>query len=228
MTKSIFITGTGTDIGKTFVTGLILKKIKEMGKNPAYYKAALSGNVKDENGKLIPGDGKFVKDMAGLQQDLDSMCPYVYEEAVSPHLASRMEGNPVDIEVVREGFEKLMDTYDYITLEGSGGILCPLRYDLKEKILLEDVIQLLDLSCIIVADAGLGTINSVVTTCVYMEKNNIPIKGIIFNHFHKGNIMEEDNLKMCQDLTGYKVIACVEDNATELKIDGEYLLSLYE
>lgn len=228
MSKSIFITGTGTDIGKTYVTGLLLKKIKDMGKNPAYYKAALSGNQRDENGILIPGDGKQVKEMANLQQDLQSMCPFVYEQAVSPHLATKTEGNPVELDVVKVGYEKLFDSYDYITLEGSGGILCPLRYDSEQKILLEDVIRLLDLDCIVVADAGLGTINSVVTTCSYLEKCNIPIKGIIFNHFHKGNVLEEDNLKMCQELTGYKVIACVEDHATELEIDGEYLLSLYK
>ena len=57
------------------------------------------------------------------------MCPYVYENAWSPHLASRVEGNPVDLAVVREGFAKVAENYDYITMEGSGGILCPLCFD---------------------------------------------------------------------------------------------------
>ena len=47
MAKKLFITGTGTDIGKTYVTGLILKKLQESGRRAAYYKAAMSGNERD-------------------------------------------------------------------------------------------------------------------------------------------------------------------------------------
>jgi len=54
MAKALFITGTGTDVGKTFVTGLIVKKLKDSGKNAAYYKAAMSGNVRRPDQSLIP------------------------------------------------------------------------------------------------------------------------------------------------------------------------------
>ena len=168
MAKALFITGTGTDVGKTFVTGLIVKKLKDSGKNAAYYKAAMSGNPRRPDGSPIPGDARYVKEISGITQPLSSMCPYVYETAVSPHLASRLEGNPVRMEVVREGFHKLMAQYDYVTMEGSGGILCPLCFD-EGELWLEDVIQTLGLSCLIVADAGLGTINSVVLTTEYLR-----------------------------------------------------------
>lgn len=79
MAKSIFITGTGTDIGKTYVAGLIVKKIADAGKSAAYYKAAMSGNDRREDGTLIPGDALFVRQTAGIEQPLDEMCPYVYE-----------------------------------------------------------------------------------------------------------------------------------------------------
>ena len=68
----------------------------------------------------------------------------------------------------------------------------------ERKIQLEDVIREFELSSILVADAGLGTINSVVLTAEYMKAHSLPIKGIIFNHYHPGNIMEEDNIAMCQ------------------------------
>ena len=123
MSKAIFLTGTGTDIGKTFIAGLIVKKLAQAGKNPAYYKAAMSGNDRRSDESLIPGDALFVRQMSGISQPLDEMCPYVYENAWSPHLASRVEGNPVDLAVVREGFAKVAENYDYITMEGSGGIL---------------------------------------------------------------------------------------------------------
>ena len=61
MAKAIFVTGTGTDVGKTYVTGLLLKKMNEMGKKAAYYKAAMSGNERDSEGNLIPGDAVSVR-----------------------------------------------------------------------------------------------------------------------------------------------------------------------
>lgn len=227
MSKKLFITGTGTDVGKTYVTGLIVKKLKESGQNAAYYKAAMSGNEYGADGKLIPGDALHVKNASGITQPLEEMCPYIYEAAVSPHLASRMEGNPVQMEVVKKGFEEVCARYDYVTIEGSGGILCPICFD-EEKIQLEDVIKELGLSSLIIADAGLGTINSVVLTVEYMRSRNLPIKGILFNHFHPGNVMEEDNLRMCEYMTGLKVLACIEDGSKELDMDADLLASLYE
>ena len=227
MSKAVFLTGTGTDIGKTYISGLIVKKLAEAGKNPAYYKAAMSGNDRREDGSLIPGDALFVQKTSGISQPLEEMCPYVYENAWSPHLASRVEGNPVDLEVVRKGFLETADKYDYITMEGSGGILCPLCFD-ERRIQLEDVIREFELSSILVADAGLGTINSVVLTAEYMKARSLPIKGIIFNHYHPGNIMEDDNIFMCEHMTGLPVIAKIQDNATELETDADVLAALYD
>ena len=77
MSKAVFITGTGTDMGKTYLSGLIVKKLAQAGKNPAYYKAAMSGNDRRADGSLIPGDALFVKEMSGISQSLDDMCPYM-------------------------------------------------------------------------------------------------------------------------------------------------------
>ena len=227
MSKNVFVTGTGTEIGKTYVAGLMAKKLAQANLKSAYYKAAMSGNERDEKGQLIPGDAKFIKDFANIEQSLDTMSPYIYEKAVSPHLASQIEGNPVDLDVVIENFEKLKNKYDYITLEGSGGILCPLRFD-EEKIFLEDFIKKSNLACVIVADAGLGTINDVVLTAFYMRENNIKLKGIIFNNYIPGDLMQEDNIKMCEYMSGSKVIACVKKNDTNLDIDIEDLKRIYE
>ena len=226
MSKGLFITGTGTDVGKTYVTGLIVKKLHKAGKKAAYYKAAMSGNEKDEQGRLIPGDAVAVKKISNIEQDTDSMCPYVYENAVSPHLASRIEGNPVVLEKVINSYEELKPEYEYITVEGSGGILCPICFD-EAKIQLEDVIQEMKLPCLIIADAGLGTINSVVLTYEYMKQKGIECKGIIFNHCHPGDVCEEDNRFMCEYMTGLKVLAFVQDSDTELSIDENELMSIY-
>ncbi len=227
MSKKLFITGTGTDIGKTFVTGLLLKKLNEAGANPAYYKAAMSGNERDAQGNLIPGDALFVKNISGISQPLAQMCPYVYENAYSPHLASQIEGHPVDMTVVKNGFFQVAKNYDYVMVEGSGGILCPLRHG-DVNLQLEDVVRELNLPSLIIADAGLGTINSVVLTVFYMQQKGYDVKGIIFNHFHPGNILEEDNLKMCEEMSGLPVLATVAEHATDIDISVDILKSLFE
>lgn len=226
MNKPLFLTGTGTDVGKTFVTGLLLKKLQEYGARAAYFKAAMSGNIRRSDGSLIPGDALDVKTRSGIAQPVEEMCPYVYETAVSPHLASKLEGNPLDLDVVLQRFDDLRSRYDYLTAEGSGGILCPLRYD-DRHILLEDFILTRDFNCLLVADAGLGTINAVVLTAEYLKARNIPTKGIIFNRYEPGNHLHEDNRGMCEDMTGLKVVACVEEGASDLNISFEELEALY-
>ena len=227
MSKALFITGTGTDTGKTYVTGLIVKKLQEAQKNPAYYKAAMSGNDRRPDGTLIPGDALAVQTMSGIDQSLASMCPYVYEHAYSPHLASRLEGNPVVMDVVTHGFADVTAVYDYVTVEGSGGILCPICFD-EARIQLEDVVKELHLSSILIADAGLGTINSVVLTVEYMKTHGLPLKGIIFNHYHPGDVMEDDNIFMCEHMTGLPTLAKVQDGDTELDMNVDALCALYD
>lgn len=226
-TKKLFITGTGTEVGKTYVTALILKKLQENNKKAAYYKAAMSDNTRSSDGTLIPEDAQYVKTISKIDQPLETMCSYTYETAVSPHLAAKLENNPVNYEKISNDFKYLTETYDYITIEGSGGIICPLRYDSKE-IYLTDFIQLNNLHCVIIANAGLGTINSTVLTVEYMKTHGIPMKGIIFNHYEKGNPLHEDNLFMCEKLTGLKVLTCIQEKDCNLTIPFDALESLYK
>ena len=77
MSRNLFVTATGTEIGKTYVAGLIARTLQEAGLKAAYYKAAMSGSQRRPDGTLIPGDALFVKEFAHLSQSLESMCPYV-------------------------------------------------------------------------------------------------------------------------------------------------------
>ena len=173
MSKSLFITATGTDVGKTYVSGLIAKKLKDDGYNIGYYKAALSGSndIKDS-------DAWYVKQKADLEDEYNEMVSYTYKNAYSPHLAAQIE-----------------------------------RYDNDKKIFLEDIIKELDLPCLIVADAGLGTINSAVLTIEYMRSKNLKINGVILNRFEIGNVMHEDNKKMIEEITGVNIVGIVVSNA---------------
>jgi dethiobiotin synthetase len=156
------------------------------------------------------------------------MCPYVYEHAVSPHLASRLEGHPVRMDVVEKSFQELSRKHDYVVVEGSGGITCPIGYD-EERIQLEDIIRQLDFPSVMVADAGLGTINGVVLTHEYMKQKKLPLKGIIFNNFHAGDVMEEDNRHMCEEMTGLPVLACIaKEDKTIRGLEAEKLAALFD
>ena len=227
MTKSLFITGTGTDVGKTYATGLLLKKLSEAGMKAAYFKAAMSGNLRDRAGNLLPGDAAWVKRISSISQPLATMCPYVYETAVSPHLAAKIEGNPVDMENVLRHFDALGDRYDWVVAEGSGGILCPLRWD-ERKIVLEDFVRARRLSSLVVADAGLGTINAVVLTIEYMRSRRLSVKGILLNRFEPGNRLHEDNKLMCERITGVRVIGMIRSGEEELDIPLERVKELFE
>lgn len=221
VSKGIFVIGTGTDIGKTYVTGLLLKYLRDNGYDATYFKAALSGAIRDENGSLVPGDAVEVLTMAGLEEDTDFLVPYIYETAVSPHLASQIEGNPVELDEIRSAYGDVSKKYDYIVMEGSGGIVCPIRYEGKgneNNIMLEDIINHLGLDVILIADAGLGTINSIVTTVEYLKNRNIHVCGIIMNNY-KDELMENDNIKMVEDLCDVPVIAKVYQNDTNLRLD---------
>ena len=226
MGKALFITGTGTDIGKTYVTGLIVKKLTDAGLRAGYYKAALSGAEVLADGTLLPSDALHVAHVAGLATE-DTNVSYIYRDAVSPHLAAQIEGRPMDFDKVERDFHAAKERTDYLTVEGSGGIICPLRWDAEEHVILDDLVLRLGLSALIVADAGLGTINAAVLTAEHLKMRGIPLKGFIFNNW-TGTAMQEDNVQMVEVLTGARVLARVAHGAEELSMAADALAALYE
>lgn len=223
MTKGIFVTGTGTDIGKTYVTGLLVKKLRQSGINAGYYKAALSGAERID-GKLVPGDAKFVCDMAGLNEEPSHLVSYLYEEAVSPHLAAHRAGESIEKIKIQKDYQRVQSHYEYVVVEGSGGIICPLNMDCVKPLMLEDIVKLLNLEVLLIADAGLGTINTTFLTVDYLKKRQLTIRGIILNNYQTNNFMHEDNKKQIERLTGVPIIACVEKNKIDISLNTHLLL----
>ena len=211
-----FVTATGTDVGKTFVTALLVKKWRDSGIDAGYYKAALSG-AELRDGKWIAGDADYVKRIANLPDSQEELVSYVYKEAVSPHLAARKEGNPVELSKVREDFDAATRKHQFVFVEGSGGIICPIRYDDK-KIFLADIMKELNLPLLIVTTAALGSINSCVLTIEYARARGLDIRGIIVNRYGiSGNLqMEDDNIFMMQELTGLPILTKIKEGDTDL------------
>ena len=224
MQNGYFVTATGTDVGKTFVTALLVKKWRDLGIDAGYYKAALSG-AELRDGKWIAGDADYVKRIANLPDAQEQLVSYVYKEAVSPHLAARKEGNPVELSKVREDFGTACARHKFVFAEGSGGIICPIRYDVEEsaapqKIFLVDIIKTLNLPLLVVTTAALGSINACVLTVEYARAHGLEVRGIIVNRYGmSGNFeMEDDNIKIMQDLTGLSILAKLQEGANDLGV----------
>ena len=226
MGKALFVTGTGTDIGKTYVTGLIVKCLRDAGRSAGYYKAALSGAEVAADGTLLPGDALHVARVAELDA-ADVTVSYVYRDAVSPHLAAQIEHRPMDFAKVAQDYRRAKERTDYLTVEGSGGIICPLRWDDDEHVVLDDLAVRLGLAVLVVADAGLGTINAAVLTAEHLHARGIPLRGFIFNNW-QGGLMQEDNVRMVEEITGAHVLARVPHGAAELPMGADALAALYE
>ena len=211
----IFITGTGTDVGKTYVTALIVKKLRGAGINAGYYKFAASGEVIDN----MPVDAWHVKTVANLPAG--KFVSYAYKEAVSPHLAAQLENRPIELSVLERDFETARNKFEFLVIEGSGGIICPLRRD-NPRIILVDLVKRFGLPVIIVADSGLGAINATVLTTEYLRAKNIPTRGVVLNRFDAESIIDVDNAKMIAELTDLPIIAKVPVNATEIFWEGRF------
>ena len=221
MSRGLFITGTGTDVGKTFVTALLVRQLREAGWRAGYYKAALSGADTVEE-----SDAGYVNRVAGIGQAMDGMVSYLYRHAVSPHLAARMEGNAPELPKIVEDYQTVCAAYELVTVEGSGGAVCPIRYDSEQTILLTDVIRALGLPALVVADAGLGTINATVLTVEHLRSCGIAPKGVIFNRY-TGGAMQADNRRMVETLAGVSVVGVVAPGASAAELETD-LQALYE
>lgn len=216
--KGYFVTATGTDVGKTFITALLVKKWRDSGIDAGYYKAALSG-AELRDGKWVAGDADYVKRIANLPDSQEQLVSYVYKEAVSPHLAARKEGNPVEIAKVQADFKAAYARHEFVFAEGSGGIICPIRYD-DQKVFLVDIMKTLGLPLLIVTTAALGSINACVLTVEYARSCGLDVRGLIVNRYGcSGNLeMEDDNIRMMQDLTGLEILAKIKDGDTDLGV----------
>lgn len=219
MSKSIYVVGTDTDIGKTLVTASLVYLLRKSGYNTCYYKAALSGAEIDGE-TLIPGDTKFVCHISGINEKYEDLTGYIYKTSVSPFLASKIENKPIDINVIKNKYKKLKNKYDYIICEGSGGIICPISSIENKIYTLDSLIKAMDMDIILVTSAELGTINHTILTVRYIESVGIKIKGIIINKY-KDTLLCNDNIHMIKAMTGIPILGVmpfIDEKGEKLKI----------
>ncbi len=204
MAKSIFITGTNTNIGKTVVSAGLVNLLKSNGFSVCYYKPILSGAI-DNGSHAIPGDTRFVCSNLKLKENLEDLTPYIFKTPVSPHLAARLEQKSINVDTILEQFNKLDKKYDYIIVEGAGGLAVPINY---EGYMMFHLIKDLKLDCLLVTNSALGSINHTVLTTSFAKTVGINIKGIIINSF-TNNEFEIDTVNMISRFTNIPLLGTI-------------------
>jgi len=201
--NSIFITGTDTDIGKTFVSlGLALSGEKK-GKSVGYFKPFQSGAYEKE-GKLIAPDLYEFKKYTNIK----SKYSYLFKGEVSPHLASILDNVEVDMEKVKKDFENFSKNFDLTIIEGAGGLYCPA---VKGK-LFKDIIKELKQEIIIVSTPTLGRLNHLLMTIECAKINDIKIKGIIVNKMPSNPTLSEKNfIKELNMFSDIKILGIIPE-----------------
>lgn len=206
--KGIFVTGTDTDVGKTAVAAGLTAAWRRQGQAVGYFKPIQSGAPLRE-GRLVATDALRVKEIAGLPEDLAELTPIVLGLPLAPAVAAREEGRELDLTPIATGLTKLAARYPYLVVEGAGGLYVPLiGYDF----LVLDLARWLQLPVVVVARAGLGTINHTVLTVKAAEQAGIRVLGIILNRYPaQPNLAVRTNPEVIMALTGRPILGRVPE-----------------
>jgi len=187
--KVYFISGIDTDSGKTFATGILAKTLMNQGKTVITQKLAQTGCT-DISIDIIKHRELMGIDL--LEEDLLKItCPYCFEIPASPHLAAKIEDKVIDCAIIDKNTKTLSLKYDYVLLEGAGGLLVPINDDIYTI----DFIKERNYPVILVTSAKIGSINHTLLSIEACKNRGITIAGIIFNLYPKVDIAIEQNSK---------------------------------
>lgn len=172
MKEGYFITGTDTNVGKTWATIALMRYFKSRGKSVAGMKPVASGCLM-QDGRLKNEDALLIQENASLPIDYDLINPYAYELPVSPHIAG--VNNPVKLDRLHAEFEVLKSLADIVVVEGAGGWYAPLN----ERETISDLAKLLALPVIMVVAIRLGCINHARLTYQAVVQSGVNCAGWI-------------------------------------------------
>lgn len=195
-TEGVFVTGTGTEVGKTVVAGAVARSVASAGRSVAVFKPAVSGLDESRDQGVAP-DHEHLRLAAGSVQTDDAVSPYRFGPAVSPHLAAEMEGTVIEAERLRTGLEAARDAGDFLVCEGVGGFLVPLRLDY----LVRDFARDAGLPVLVVATPGLGTINHTLLTVEAVRAAGLEVLGVVLTPWpSQPGRLERSNLEAVSEL----------------------------
>ena len=175
----LFITGTDTAVGKTYVAALIARELVAAGHRVGVYKPVASGCRRDGE-RIVSGDAVSLWEAAGRPGELQHVCPQCFLAPLAPHLAARAEGREVDTELLRVGLEYWQARSEIILVEGVGGLMSPV----SEEDYVADLAEQFGFPLIVVSRNALGTINQTLQTLITAAtfREGLPIAGVVLNN----------------------------------------------
>lgn len=173
--RGLFVTGTDTDVGKTYVSAIILKELISAGVQVGVTKPACSGAVDDGDQVRWP-DLEQLSSAAAVP-DIDRICSQRFHAPLAPPVAAKHEGRHVSLRVMQDELLAWESHAEIVVVEGVGGLLCPLT----DEESIADFAQWVGFPLIIVARLGLGTINHTLLTIEAARQRNLDLAGIVLN-----------------------------------------------
>jgi dethiobiotin synthetase len=209
--KGFFITGTDTSVGKTVVTAGLLYWLRKNNINAIPMKPVQTG-TRESKGKLYSQDLAFSLKSCDLKltsEEIRLLSPFCYKTACSPRLAGKMAGKYPDINTIIKNLKTVNGRYDYVLVEGAGGIMVPLN---RTKTML-DLMKEINFPIILVIRSTLGTINHTLLSINMLRASGLEIAGVVVNDTAPENkkdyFIKEDNISTISKLGRVKVLAVV-------------------
>lgn len=206
MIKGIFVTGTDTGVGKTYVTAGIAEQLRQSGVDVGVMKPAETGCAV-RAGKLVPRDAIRLRKAAGVKDSLDLVNPVRLRKPLAPSVAASLEGLRIDPRRIHNAFHRLAGRHDFMIVEGAGGIMVPLAPGYSFL----DLAQELGLPVLVVARPSLGTINHSLLTVNALKERGLTIAGIVINYAddRKQGLAEKTSPAVIEDISGVKVLGTI-------------------
>ena len=201
--KSLFITGTDTDVGKTYITAGLAITLRKMGIDIGVMKPFAAGIAQKKGYKSE--DVEILCKSAQIHDPENLVNPQFFPIPASPYTAWKKLKIKPKISMVLSSFNKLSKNHEMMLVEGMGGILTPILKDYYVTNLIKDM----KIPTIIVTRSKVGTVNHTLMTVRMCEKYKIPIKGIIINNFDSDGYPINQLKKDLEDLTGIKVLGSI-------------------
>ena len=187
--RGLFITGTGTEVGKTMVAAAAARTLAEAGERVAVFKPAVSGLDDHRDADALP-DHVMLRLAAGSAQSDDEIAPYRYGPAVSPHLAAALAGEEIEPARLRAVAEAAAHDADVLVCEGVGGFLVPLTLGY----LVRDFARDIGAPVGIAASAGLGTINHALLTIESVRAVGLEVAAVVLTPWpDEPGVLERSN-----------------------------------
>lgn len=178
----LFVTGTDTDVGKTYVAAAIARELVAAGKRVGVYKPVASG-CRLVNDTLVADDAVALWEAAGRPLSLEQVCPQKFSLPLSPHRAAAAMGERVDPQLLRSGIEPWLEGFDFVIVEGAGGLLSPLSEEDYNADLAIDFASAYGWPLLVVSPNKLGTINATLQTIVTAGayRSGLTVAGVVLN-----------------------------------------------